>query len=395
MCLRCVFADRRSRCGVMRVRRYVRLRRRVRGIDARPFVAHVGQSSGATPRCTSWHREEEMDRRDIASSVVANETPERARARTREQEGSMVRRGTRSRLARSLAPRLSSLSRLSNLEKCILSSRLPDPRVLMYSADWRPESLDHACVRCGVTVSRFEIGMGDCGECRGRSSRILSTIRLGRYAPPLSQWVPAVKSRCWSAMARALGEMLARQVLAAVDERRLPMPDAIVPVPVHWSRSWIRGIDHTRELSEAIGRSMDRPVSRLLQVRLAVRQAGTTRSQRLANRGRYEFRCPGTRPNLWPNTLPHTWQKSLVGSLGGLFGLVGDGRSQTSLSKGRAEPSSASLGHLLLIDDVRTTGASSEEAAECLLNHGAKSVSLAVCAVSDPPRRNALRRQAR
>jgi predicted amidophosphoribosyltransferase len=93
-------------------------------------------------------------------------------------------------------------------------------------------------------------------------------------------------------MAHVLGEALAFQVLAAVDENRLPMPDAIIPMPVHWSRAWMRGIDHTRELADALGASLNRPVKRHLRVRLAVRQAGTTRTQRLANRGRYEFRYP-------------------------------------------------------------------------------------------------------
>ncbi len=312
-----------------------------------------------------------MDRRYVGSDFWPNEGLEHTRARIPSQGVDSVRQGPKPRLSRSLIPRI------AKLEQHILGSRLPDPRVLMLAEDWQPESVSHACVRCGVTVSKYECGVGDCGECRRRASRLHATVRLGRYAPPLSQWVPAVKSRCWVAMAHVLGEALAFQVLAAVDENRLPMPDAIIPMPVHWSRAWMRGIDHTRELADALGASLNRPVKRHLRVRLAVRQAGTTRTQRLANRGRYEFRYPSR----WAHpaaALLRLVLRSQAGShtSGGGHGLV-----------------PLANAHVLLVDDVRTTGTSSEEAADCLLKQGAKSVSLAVCAVSDPPRRSGLRRK--
>ena len=270
----------------------------------------------------------------------------------------------------------SPVLRIGTLEAYVLGSRLPDPRVLMLANGWQSEPLSHACARCGVTVSKYEGGRDGCGECRQRPSRLCATVRLGRYAQPLSQWVPAIKSRCWRSMAHALGEALARQVLAAVDEERVPMPDTIIPMPVHWSRAWLRGIDHTQELAEGVRRSLDRPVQRLLRARLAVRQAGARRAERLANRGRYEFRQP------------LCWKL-------GLAEIFRHGLRPSAMSWSRPSPipdACRTLGNILLVEDVRTTGASSEEAAACLLSQGARTVSLAVCAVADPPRRSGLRR---
>lgn len=42
--------------------------------------------------------------------------------------------------------------------------------------------------------------------------------------------------------------------------------------------------------------------------------------------------------------------------------------------------------HVLLIDDVTTTGATADEAARVLLHAGASRVTLAVIAKSEPPR---------
>ena len=294
----------------------------------------------------------------------------------------------------------SPLIRLAKLEHFILGSRMPDPKVLILGSGWQPDPLGYACLRCGVTVSPYERSEEGCGECRRRPSHVCATVRLGRYAPPLSQWVPAVKSRCWKSMARELGQALANQVLAAVDERRMSMPDAVVPIPVHWSRALLRGIDHTAEISEALAERLDRPVQRLLSARLAVRQAGSRRSERLANRGasgqgRFEMRRPtlgerslgwlvrrGLLPRLPPKLLPSihsAWASS----------------STASVEPHCHKAGFHSLGSLLLVDDVRTTGASSESAAECLIRAGARSVSLAVCAVADPPRRSGLRRRVR
>jgi predicted amidophosphoribosyltransferase len=265
------------------------------------------------------------------------------------------------------------LALLRGLERTLLGSRMPTVESVRAAAGWRREPIAEACRRCGATRVPFESIDGGCGECRGRSMSIAATVRLGGYAPPLSRWAPAVKSHAWRDMARMLGVELGRQVADAVEARRLRMPHVVVPVPVHWSRRCLRGIDHAGQIAEAVAREIDRPCIRAVAARCASRQSGRGRAARAANDGRFaiDARSDAT-------ILVRLGRRMLRGAS---YGRRGPGDSDFPL-KGM---------DVLIVDDVRTTGTTSEEVGRLLLQGGAGSVSLAVCAVADAPRRASLR----
>lgn len=171
------------------------------------------------------------------------------------------------------------------------------------------------------------------------------TIRLGRYAPPLSQWVPAVKQRLWKSMGITLGRELGEQVAEAVAAERIPPPEVVVSIPIHWTRRLLRGIDHSAMLAEEIARIVGVSRSTPLKATIALRQTGSSRDARVGNSDRF---------------LPTRAAAEISGK------------------------------HVLLVDDVRTTGSTSRAAARALLACGARSMTLAVCAVVDPPRRNSI-----
>jgi len=171
------------------------------------------------------------------------------------------------------------------------------------------------------------------------------TVRLGRYGPPLSRWVPSIKSRCWRDMGVLLGRELGLQANEAIQAALVRRPDVVVSVPVHWSRRMLRGIDHGAVLADEVARAMGIPRVVALRAGLASRQTGGTKEQRSGNRGRFE---------------------AVRGA---------------AVSKGCC---------VLLVDDVRTTGSTLREAMAALAPLGVESVVLGVCAVTDPPRRSSV-----
>lgn len=235
------------------------------------------------------------------------------------------------------------------LEDSVFGYRMPPAARLIAEAEWMRDPLDAFCWRCGTTRAPFEDLERGCAECRERrmAPRGLAfrgVVRLGRYAPPLSQWVPAIKQRAWRDMGVLLGRELGRQVADAIEAGRIVRPAAVIPVPVHWTRRLLRGIDHTATLGEEVARVIGVPIVQPLRAHLAGRQTGAARQGRVGNRGRFAIR---------PNVLP------------------------------------SSATEVLLLDDVRTTGSTALDALRGLRELGVTGASVAVCAIADPPRRNA------
>jgi len=237
------------------------------------------------------------------------------------------------------------------LDDWLFGWRMPSAAGVVADAEWSRDSLSDYCWRCGSTRVPYESVREGCAECRARTLGVrgvalCGTVRLGRYAPPLSRWVPAIKSRAWREMAVHLGRELGMQALEAIETGLVPRPDAVVSMPVHWTRRLLRGIDHARVIAEEVARIVGVPYAAALRAELAARQAGGTRDERAGNRGR--FRAKPTAP-LRPGCC------------------------------------------VLLIDDVRTTGSTLREGMAALGAIGVDRVVLGVCAAADPPRRAGLR----
>jgi ComF family protein len=162
-------------------------------------------------------------------------------------------------------------------------------------------------------------------------------IRIGPYLHPLRSMVHELKYRRHEQMLTPLAEMLAK----AVSARCETTPDVIAAVPMHWRRKWQRGYDHARQLAQAVSRQLDRPMDYdLIRIHHTPPQVNLSKTQR---------------------------QKVIQGA----FSL------KTS--------SAVRDAHVLLVDDVTTTGATANEATRILLGGGAVKVSLAVIAKADPP----------
>ena len=195
------------------------------------------------------------------------------------------------------------------------------------------------CPRCGATLGPNIPARPDgCSACPKTLPRFARVFRLGPYTGPLRSIIHELKYRHREQMRRRLGKLLGQAVAAA---RPAPPPDAAVPVPMHWRRRIARGYDHARAVARAVAVELKLPVGdELIRLRHTPPQAQLPRSRRIENvRGAFEA----------------TDSATVAGA------------------------------HVLLVDDVTTTGATANECARALLSAGASRVTLAVVAKAEPP----------
>ena len=115
--------------------------------------------------------------------------------------------------------------------------------------------------------------------------------------------------------------------------------DALIPVPLHWRRLWARRFNQSATLARAVSETVRVPVidDALQRVRPTAQQVGLSKSARAEN-------------------------------VQGAFRVSADGKARVS---GR---------RLILIDDVLTSGATTDACARALLRAGAKQVDVLVFA---------------
>ena len=169
--------------------------------------------------------------------------------------------------------------------------------------------------------------------CRLGANGFDAAYAYGEYEGPLRGLIHLFKYSGVTPLGRPLGDLLSR---ALPRDARF---DAIVPMPLHWRRLWQRGFNQSALLAGDLSRRTGIPVARALRRKRATPpQAGLTRAERRIN-------------------------------VSAAFELRGSNRLD-----GR---------HVLLIDDVLTTGASASAAATALKRAGAARVTVLTVARVD------------
>jgi predicted amidophosphoribosyltransferase len=220
---------------------------------------------------------------------------------------------------------------------------LPSADAVIREARWQPDEPEAYCGRCGDSTGSGEATESGCASCRESTVGSDALVRLGAYAEPLRSWVLAVKFQRWSEMGKALGAALGRRV---VESGRVDVGRAmVVPMPMPWPRRWYRGIDHARVIAEAVAAEMDVPLAVALRKANGPPQVALSASERV----RHGSAGLAIRRRIggWP-----------------LEGL-----------------------DIVLVDDVRTTGASIRAASRLLRPFRPARVIAAVVAVTEGPAR--------
>lgn len=110
-----------------------------------------------------------------------------------------------------------------------------------------------ACPRCAAPLAAG--AMGACGACLQRPPAFDAVTAAFRYAAPADRLIQDLKYRRRLALARVLGRRLAAQIAAA------PLPDVIVPVPLHPARLRERGYNQSLELARVLARQLGIPLA--------------------------------------------------------------------------------------------------------------------------------------
>lgn len=129
----------------------------------------------------------------------------------------------------------------------------------------------HACERCALPLPP-ELLL--CGECRPRPPPQQATIAPLRYVFPVDGLIAGLKYH----QQLAHTPLLSRLLLEAIQAADQPLPQLVIPVPLHPRRLAERGYNQSLELARPIAKALGLPV----EARLIQRERHT-RAQRTLN----------------------------------------------------------------------------------------------------------------
>lgn len=144
------------------------------------------------------------------------------------------------------------------------------------------EKAEHRCQQCALPLA----SAGDyCGHCLHKPPAFTRLIAPFSYHHPVDYLIHHFKYRRQLVAGRALGQMLADYVRYSYEEQGWVMPDLIIPVPLHWTRRWLRGFNQTellaRQISRQLGVTMESRACRRIQ--RTPSQQGLNRAKRQKN----------------------------------------------------------------------------------------------------------------
>lgn len=194
---------------------------------------------------------------------------------------------------------------------------------------------EYFCAGCNAPfLNSFPLDEnGRCGLCRRGLTGFDAAFSYGEYDGPLRKLIHLFKYGKLKPLAGPLGKLMASAV------PREWKYDMVVPLPLHWRRNWERGFNQSELLAKVVAARLGAPLVKAMgRKRRTPSQAGLTNSQRRTN-------------------------------------VAGAFVCNKKLSvKDR---------HVLLVDDVLTTGATAGACAAVLKRAGAKRVTVLTLARVD------------
>lgn len=189
---------------------------------------------------------------------------------------------------------------------------------------------DHCCYRCGEILNpniRIPIL---CGHCLNQPPAFDETSAPYIYQGFIQYLISGLKFNGQFNNARLLGQLLAEHINSHTEK-----PELLIPVPLHKSRYRERGFNQAIEIARTVSKQLSIP----LELNLCTRVRDTGQQSRLSAKAR---------------------RKNLKNAF----------KTNRLLNQQ----------HIAIIDDVMTTGTTTQELANCLKKAGAARIDIWVCA---------------
>ncbi|MCZ6830155.1 MAG: phosphoribosyltransferase family protein [Gammaproteobacteria bacterium] len=198
-----------------------------------------------------------------------------------------------------------------------------------------------ACPNCALPSA--EAGELPCGHCQQQPPAFASTTAPYLYTQPVDGFIKQLKFSADLCQLPVLAELMSRPMAQAL--RRHGRPDLLVPVPLHWRRQWRRGFNQASLLA------------RQLRHHPLLRDWSLQVDDRLCTRRRATVAQHGLAPEQRRHNIRQAFScREYVSDL-----------------------------HVVIVDDVMTTGATVEALAREILNQGARRVDVWCCARTPAP----------
>lgn len=190
------------------------------------------------------------------------------------------------------------------------------------------------CARCAAPSPIPVVGADGCIHCHDTLFRFKRVVALAVYRGQMRSFVLRMKHLSGESLALAAGQLLAQRIR---DVAWNEPPDLIAAAPMHWTRRLWRNVNAPAIIAETAAKELKLPLALdlLRAVRMVSRQATLT---------------------------PHQRRRNMRGAFA--ISRAYDVRDA----------------HVLVIDDVMTTGATANSLARPLLKAGAKTISIGVVA---------------
>jgi len=191
--------------------------------------------------------------------------------------------------------------------------------------------ITQCCRTCGIPLTKSTT---HCGACITQPPPATYCMSLLHYQEPVDYLIKRMKYHNQLPIANSLGQLLIDKLQHSAE----PLPELIIPVPLHPDRLQQRGYNQATEIA--------RPISRALKIPLSIKDCVRTR-----------------------NTVPQ-------------FDLPSNQRSK-NMQNAFAITRPILAKHVAIIDDIMTTGSTVWALTHTLLKAGVKRVDIWVCARTD------------
>lgn len=123
--------------------------------------------------------------------------------------------------------------------------------------------IGEACTKCGIPMASNE---SICGKCLKEPPIVDYTFSVYHYESPVDSLITQLKFKQQLSCAAILGFLMGKSLKLDLDPS--DYPDAILPVPLHKGRLINRGFNQSLEISQPISNALNIPIDYLLARRI-------------------------------------------------------------------------------------------------------------------------------